>query len=68
MPRTFGVMTVREQFPAQEREHNERRAVYLDGPPGGSQVAKLAIEAVSGYMSCGGANLHGCAFPTSVET
>jgi selenocysteine lyase/cysteine desulfurase len=32
MPRTFGVMTVREQFPAQEREHNERRAVYLDGP------------------------------------
>jgi hypothetical protein len=44
MPRTFGVMTVREQFPALEREHNGRRAVYLDGPPGGSQVAKLAIE------------------------
>jgi cysteine desulfurase family protein (TIGR01976 family) len=64
--RTFDVTAVREQFPALERTHNGRRAVYFDGP-GGSQVAKSAIDAVSGYMSRGGANLHG-PFPTSVET
>ena len=66
MQRTFDVTAVREQFPALERTHNGRRAVYFDGP-GGSQVAKSAIDAVSGYMSRGGANLHG-PFPTSVET
>ena len=66
MQRTYDVTAVREQFPALERTHNGRRAVYLDGP-GGSQVAKSAIDAVSGYMSRGGANLHG-PFPTSVET
>jgi cysteine desulfurase family protein (TIGR01976 family) len=64
--RTYDVAAVREQFPALERTHNGRRAVYFDGP-GGSQVAKSAIDAVSGYMSRGGANLHG-PFPTSVET
>jgi cysteine desulfurase family protein (TIGR01976 family) len=66
MRRTFDVAAVREQFPALARTHNGRRAVYFDGP-GGSQVAKPAIEAVSGYMTRGGANLHG-PFPTSVET
>ena len=66
MQRTFDVRAVRGQFPALERTHKGRRAVYLDGP-GGSQVAKPAIEAVSGYMRAGGANLHG-AFPTSLET
>ena len=66
MQRTFDVSAVREQFPALARTHNGRRAVYFDGP-GGSQVARSAIEAVSGYMTRGGANLHG-PFPTSVET
>ncbi|HEU4493217.1 MAG TPA: cysteine desulfurase-like protein [Rubrobacteraceae bacterium] len=66
MQRTFDVAAVREQFPALARTHNGRNAVYFDGP-GGSQVAKPAIEAVSGYMTRGGANLHG-PFPTSVET
>jgi cysteine desulfurase family protein (TIGR01976 family) len=64
--RTYDVTAVREQFPALQRTHNGRRAVYFDGP-GGSQVAKSAIDAESGYMSRGGANLHG-PFPTSVET
>jgi cysteine desulfurase family protein (TIGR01976 family) len=66
MQRTYDVTAVREQFPALERTHRGRRAVYLDGP-GGSQVARSAIDAVSGYMIRGGANLHG-PFPTSVET
>ena len=66
MQRTFDVAAVRERFPALDRTHNGRPAVYFDGP-GGSQVARSAIEAVSGYMTRGGANLHG-PFPTSVET
>ena len=66
MQRTYDVRAVRHQFPALERTHNGSRAVYFDGP-GGSQVARSAIDAVSGYMSRGGANLHG-PFPTSVET
>ncbi len=66
MQRTFDVTAVREKFPALARTHNGRQAVYLDGP-GGSQVARSAIDAVSGYMARGGANLHG-SFPTSFET
>ncbi len=65
MQRTFDARAVREQFPALGRTHNGRNVVYLDGP-GGSQVARSAIDAVSRYMNRGGANLHG-AFPTSVE-
>ncbi len=66
MQRTFDVQAVRGQFPALQRTHRGRKVVYLDGP-GGSQVAKPAIDAVSRYMNRGGANLHG-AFPTSIET
>jgi cysteine desulfurase family protein (TIGR01976 family) len=66
MQRTYDVRALREQFPALARTHKGRKVAYFDGP-GGSQVAKPAIDAVSRYMSEGGANLHG-AFPTSVET
>jgi cysteine desulfurase family protein (TIGR01976 family) len=66
MQRTFDVMAVREQFPALSRTHNGRGVVYFDGP-GGSQVARQAIDAMAGYMERGGANLHGV-FPTSTET
>jgi cysteine desulfurase family protein (TIGR01976 family) len=66
MQRTFDVEAVREQFPALGRTHNGRGVVYFDGP-GGSQVARQAIEAIAGYMKRGGANLHGV-FPTSTET
>ena len=47
------------------RTHNGRSVAYFDGP-GGSQVAKPAIEAMSNYMERGGANLHGV-LPTSTE-
>jgi cysteine desulfurase family protein (TIGR01976 family) len=66
MQRTFDVQAVRKQFPALGRTHNGRGVVYFDGP-GGSQVARRAIDAMSGYMERGGANLHGV-FPTSTET
>jgi selenocysteine lyase/cysteine desulfurase len=49
MQRTFDVQAVREQFPALGRTHNGRGVVYFDGP-GGSQVARQAIDAISGYM------------------
>jgi selenocysteine lyase/cysteine desulfurase len=66
MQRTFDVQSVREQFPALRRTHDGLSVAYFDGP-GGSQVARPAIEAMSNYMESGGANLHGV-FPTSTET
>jgi selenocysteine lyase/cysteine desulfurase len=66
MQLTFDAQAVREQFPALGRTHNGRGVVYFDGP-GGSQVARQAIEAITDYMERGGANLHGV-FPTSTET
>ncbi|CAN5738611.1 cysteine desulfurase-like protein [soil metagenome] len=66
MQRTFDVQAVREQFPALGRTHRGRGVVYFDGP-GGSQVARQTIDAITGYMERGGANLHGV-FPTSTET
>jgi cysteine desulfurase family protein (TIGR01976 family) len=66
MQRTFDVEAVRNQFPALSRRHEGGPVAYFDGP-GGSQVAKPAIDAMAGYMERGGANLHGV-FPTSTET
>jgi cysteine desulfurase family protein (TIGR01976 family) len=66
MQRTFDVQAVRDQFLALGRTYNGRGVVYFDRP-GGSQVARQAIEAITGYMERGGANLHGV-FPTSTET
>jgi len=62
----FPIDEVRAQFPALRRKHNGFTVAYLDGP-GGSQAVQGAIEAVSGYMRLGGANLHG-PFPSSHET
>jgi len=62
----FDFQAVREKFPALARTYNGRSVVYFDGP-GGSQVARQAIDAMAGYMERGGANLHGV-FPTSTET
>ena len=42
------------------------QVAYFDGP-GGTQFLDSTIEAVCGYMTRGGANLHGN-FPTSYET
>ncbi|WP_456279218.1 cysteine desulfurase-like protein [Bacillus sp. AK128] len=64
--RTFPITEVRNQFPALKRTYNGKTVTYFDGP-GGTQVVKSSIEAISAYMENGGANLHG-AFPTSRET
>lgn len=62
----FPIEKVRAQFPSLKRTHNGKPAVYFDGP-GGAQTIQSAIDAVSGYMTRGGANLHGN-FPSSHET
>ena len=66
MQQMFDVEAVREQFPALSRLHDGRPVAYFDGP-GGSQVARTSIDAMTRYMERGGANLHGV-FPTSTET
>ncbi|CAN5607563.1 cysteine desulfurase-like protein [soil metagenome] len=66
MQQTFEVEAVRAQFPALSRLHDGKPVAYFDGP-GGSQVARSSIDAMTRYMERGGANLHGV-FPTSTET
>src|SRR5215210_4586713 len=66
MQQTFDVEAVRAQFPALSRLHGGKPVAYFDGP-GGSQVARPSIDAMTRYMERGGANLHGV-FPTSTET
>ena len=66
MRRTFDASMVRAEFPALSRLHGGKPVAYFDGP-GGSQVARSSIDAMTGYMRRGGANLHGV-FPTSTET
>jgi len=63
---TFPIEKVRTQFPALKRTYKEKAVTYFDGP-GGSQVVQGAIDAITAYMTCGGANLHG-AFVSSRET
>lgn len=66
MGSVFDVERIRAQFPALNRTYKGQRVVYFDGP-GGSQVVGACIDAMTEYMTRGGANLHG-AFPSSVET
>ena len=57
---------VREGFPALARTVAGEPAAYLDGP-GGTQVHRTAIDAMSEFMERGGSN-HGGSFVTSEET
>jgi cysteine desulfurase family protein (TIGR01976 family) len=57
---------IREQFPALARMHNGRPVAYFDGP-GGTQVPRSVVEAMSDYLYNHNANTH-WAYPTSSET
>jgi cysteine desulfurase family protein (TIGR01976 family) len=57
---------IRASFPALERQHEGVPAAYFDGP-GGTQVPRAVVEAMSDYLLHHNANTH-WAFPTSVET
>src|SRR5919205_1312919 len=57
---------IRSHFPALEREHGGHGVAYFDGP-GGTQVPRAVVEAVSEYLYRHNANTH-WAYPTSAET
>src|SRR5205085_1033738 len=60
------VSEIRRQFPALERVHNGYPVAYFDGP-GGTQVPRQVVEAMSDYLFHHNANTH-WAYPTSAET
>ena len=65
---TYAITTeeIRAHFPALRREHGGRAAVYFDGP-GGTQVPREVVGAMSDYLYRHNANTH-WAYPTSAET
>ena len=56
----------RDQFPALQRQLDDQRVVYLDGPAG-TQVPRCVIDAIGDYLGNRNAN-HGGLFLTSVES
>ena len=60
------VEEIRRHFPALERIHNGQPVAYFDGP-GGTQVPRSIVEAMSDYLYNHNANTH-WAYPTSSET
>ena len=65
-PRVAPTTRIRQDFPALERSHKGHAVAYLDGP-GGTQVPRAVVDAVTDYLLHHNANTH-WAFPTSVET
>ncbi len=57
---------LRKSFPALERRHGNQTVAYFDGP-GGTQVPRAVVDAMSDYLLLHNANSH-WAFPTSEET
>src|ERR1700759_5323575 len=57
---------IRSHFPALGRVHGGRAVAYFDGP-GGTQVPRRVVDAVSDYLYHHNANTH-WAYPTSAET
>jgi cysteine desulfurase family protein (TIGR01976 family) len=57
---------VRAQFPALQQSVHGQPAVFMDGP-GGTQVPRHVIEAISDYLARNNANTHG-AYLTSHKT
>jgi cysteine desulfurase family protein (TIGR01976 family) len=57
---------VRSQFPALARQHGGHPVAYLDGP-GGTQVPRVVVDAMSDYLFNHNANTH-WEYPTSRET
>ena len=57
---------IRAQFPALQRLHRGERVAYFDGP-GGTQVPRQVVDAMSDYLLNHNANTS-WAYPTSEET
>lgn len=60
------VQAIRRQFPALDQEFNGKPAIFLDNP-GGTQVHKRVLDAMTEYLIHRNANTHG-AFETSKRT
>src|SRR5262245_39552240 len=57
---------IRAQFPSLQRQHHGFPVAYFDGP-GGTQVPRAVVEAMSQYLFHHNANTH-WNYPTSHET
>jgi len=57
---------IRRSFPALERRQNNHPVAYFDGP-GGTQVPRAVVEAMTDYLFHHNANTH-WAYPSSAET
>jgi cysteine desulfurase family protein (TIGR01976 family) len=57
---------IRAKFPALERVHNGKQVAYFDGP-GGTQVPRAVVDAMSDYLYRHNANTH-WQYPSSAET
>jgi len=66
MTTVASVAAIRSHFPALERTHNGFPVAYFDGP-GGTQVPRAVVSAMSDYLLHHNANTH-WDFPTSRET
>jgi cysteine desulfurase family protein (TIGR01976 family) len=60
------VDSIRADFPALDRREQGHRVAYFDGP-GGSQVPRAVVEAMTDYLYHHNANTH-WSYPTSMET
>ena len=58
--------SVRDDFPALDREHHGLPVAYFDGP-GGTQVPRQVVEAMNDYLFHHNANTH-WNYPSSAET
>jgi cysteine desulfurase family protein (TIGR01976 family) len=65
-PTTATTDEVRSHFPALARLHAGARVAYFDGP-GGTQVPRAVVDAMTDYLIHHNANTH-WAYPSSVET
>src|SRR5256714_7722566 len=65
-PAVMSVEEIRRHFPALGRIVNGYPAAYFDGP-GGTQVPRAVVEAMTDYLYHHNANTH-WAYPTSEET
>lgn len=63
---TADISALRRHFPALERRHRGRPVAYFDGP-GGTQVPRAVVEAMTDYLYHHNANTH-WSYPSSVET
>ena len=65
-PGAAGIAEIRSHFPALDRRHLGHPVAYFDGP-GGTQVPREVVQAMSDYLLHHNANTH-WAYPTSIET